>query len=201
MNNCGCNNDSSTFKCNRLGTFTANDVNCINPPIPADSSIIPFSSGISLSRITDKFGNREVSLLGFGTATLLMLMKNNTIDLTNLFNEAFPVPCDGKITAISASFFPFDEFIFEGSITIRAQIFLAPKGSNIFTGTSASVDLAPPITDPFPFGQIAFASANIPPVPVTVDDRLLMVFYISSATDTFGIADILGKASAAINIV
>ncbi|UZM98450.1 hypothetical protein OL548_28065 [Lysinibacillus sp. MHQ-1] len=70
-----------------------------------------------------------------------------------------------------------------------------------FTGTSASVDLAPPITDPFPFGQIAFASANIPPVPVTVDDRLLMVFYISSATDTFGIADILGKASAAINIV
>jgi len=72
----------------------------------------------------------------------------------------------------------------------------------MFTGTSAFVDLTPPITLPVvTFGQIAFASSNISPLSISVGDCLLMVFYISSATDTFGIADILGKASAAINIV
>lgn len=87
-------------------------------------------------------------------------------------------------------------------MTIRAQIFLAPEGSNIFTGTSASVDLTPPLTGPSPIGQITFATANIPPVPVTVGDLLLMVFYISSTTgDPNELDDIAGNASAGINIV
>lgn len=202
MNNCGCNNESSTFRCDKFGTFTANDVNCINPSIPADGSIIPFSSGIILSRVRDISGNIDASMLGFGTARNIVPIISNTINLTNFFlTEAFAVPRDGKITAISATFAPLLGLVLDGSVTIRAQIFLAPEGSDIFTGTSASVDLAPPIIGPFLPGQITFATANIPPVPVTVGDRLLMVFYISSTTGTDDFDDILGNASAGINIV
>lgn len=83
MNNCRCNNESSIFKCDRFGTFTANDVNCINPSIPADGSIIPFSSGITLSFVRDFLGSIEASLLGFGTAINFVPIISNTINLTN----------------------------------------------------------------------------------------------------------------------
>jgi len=201
MNNCRCNNESSTFRCDKFGTFTANDVNCINTSIPVDGSIIPFSSGISLSVIEDILGDISGSLLGFGSALNVVPIIGNTINLTNLFTEAFSVPREGKITAISATFAPIGGAILDGSVTIRAQIFLAPEGSNIFTGTSASVDLIPPITGPNPSGQITFASANIPPVPVSAGDQLLMVFYISSVSGVVLVDIIVGNASAGINIV
>ncbi|WP_431811965.1 exosporium glycoprotein BclB-related protein [Lysinibacillus sp. FW12] len=201
MNNCRCNNESSTIKCDKFGTFTANNVNCINTSIPVEGSIIPFSSGISLSVIEDILGAISGSMLGFGSALNAVPIIGNTINLTNLFTEAFSVPREGKITAISATFAPIDGAILDGSVTIRAQIFLAPEGSNIFTGTSASVDLIPPITGPNPSGQIAFASANIPPVPVSAGDQLLMVFYISSVSGVVLVDIIVGNASAGINIV
>ena len=202
MNNCGCNNESSTFRCDKFGTFTANDAKCMNVSIPAEGSIIPFSSGISLSFVADILGIQIASLLGFSTAFNFVPIISNTINSTNILTEAFAVPRDGKITAISATFAPLDGVILNGPVTIRAQIFLAPEGSNIFTGTSASVDLTPPLTGPSPIGQITFATANIPPVPVAVGDLLLMVFYISSTTgDPNELDDIAGNASAGINIV
>ncbi|MEA0565687.1 exosporium glycoprotein BclB-related protein [Lysinibacillus irui] len=169
--------------------------------MPVDGSIIPFSSGISLSVIEDILGAISGSMLGFGSALNAVPIIGNTINLTNLFTEAFSVPREGKITAISATFAPIDGAILDGSVTIRAQIFLAPEGSNIFTGTSASVDLIPPITGPNPSGQITFASANIPPVPVSAGDQLLMVFYISSVSGVVLVDVIVGNASAGINIV
>ncbi|AVK84071.1 hypothetical protein C3943_11035 [Lysinibacillus sp. B2A1] len=201
MNNRRCNNEPSIFKCDKFGTFTANDAKCINVSIPAEGSIIPFSSGISLSVFEDIFGDIDGSLLGFGTASNFVPIVNNSIDLTNFLTEAFVVSRAGKITAISATFTTIAGVIFDGSVTIRAQIFLAPKGSNIFTGTSASIDLAPPITGPDPTGQITFASANTPPVQVNVGDRLIMVFYISSTTGNVDVDLIIGDANAGINIV
>ncbi|MGE7752763.1 exosporium glycoprotein BclB-related protein [Lysinibacillus fusiformis] len=202
MNNCGCNNELPVFRtCDKFGTFTANDVKCTDSSIPAEGSIIPFSSGISLSTVQDSLGLIRASLLGFGTAINIVPIIGNSINLTNLLTEAFTVPRDGEITAISGTFASLSGFIADVSVIIRAQIFLAPEGSNIFTGTNASVDLKPPITGPNPIGQITFASANIPPVPVTVGDRLLMVFYISSITGFLEFDRIVGNASAGINIV
>lgn len=86
-------------------------------------------------------------------------------------------------------------------MTIRAQIFHAPVGSNTFTGTSASVDLVPSITEPVPVDLLVFGSATIPPIPVTAGERLLMVFYISSAPGETTVDIIIGNASAGINIV
>ncbi|MFF2794878.1 exosporium glycoprotein BclB-related protein [Lysinibacillus xylanilyticus] len=200
MNNCGCNNESSTFKCDKFGTFIANDVNCINPSITADGSIIPFSSGNTLSIVDIIADVKTASLIGFSSAINDVVIIGNTRDLTGFFIEAFTVPREGKITAISATFSLITGQVSDGTATIRAQIFLAPEGSNIFTGTSASIDLAPPLTGTV-LGEISYASANISPVPVSPGDQLLMLFYISSKTGNSVIYVLRGNASAGIKIV
>ncbi|MGE8037103.1 hypothetical protein B1B04_08965 [Lysinibacillus sp. KCTC 33748] len=198
MNNCGCNNESPTSRtCDKFGTFTANDVNCINTFQVDNGSIIPFSSGRNVV-VANFFGGDRISgQVGFGTARNGSLIIDNTIDLAGNLSEAFTVPRKGNIIAISATYILFltsPPFQFSLS-TIRAQIFHAPQESNIFTGTTASVDLTPPPVG----GRIAFASANTQPVPLSAGDRLVMVFYVSSpSTDPLIIN---GRASAGINIV
>ncbi|SKC13818.1 BclB C-terminal domain-containing protein [Lysinibacillus sp. AC-3] len=200
-----CNRSSASKDCNNLGPFVATDINCINSKIGnggenQGGSIIPFSSGRQ-TVVENILGNRLASLIGFGSAVDLVPLANNTINLTGLLSEAFTVPRDGNITAISASYNALAGQVESGSVTIRAQIFLAPVGSNTFTGTSASVDLVPSITEPIPVGLLVFASATISPVPVTAGDRLLMVLYISSVPGETAVDIILGNASAGINIV
>ncbi|GAB0168612.1 exosporium glycoprotein BclB-related protein [Lysinibacillus sp. CTST325] len=198
MNNCERNNESATFKCDRFGTFTTNDVNCINPSIPPEGSIIPFASGLQFILIGNNFGNgtNNVAPIGFGSFVFPVTLIGNTINLNGIPNEAFTVPRDGNITAISASFTYLVGVVDLETATVRAQIFRAPVGSNSFTATSASVDLAPSITALSGIGQISFASANIPPVPVVGGDSLLMVFHVLETE-----VAIAGYASAGINIV
>ncbi|MEB2299871.1 hypothetical protein LAV72_09585 [Lysinibacillus xylanilyticus] len=122
--------------------------------------------------------------------------------MANNFSEAFIVPHEGNITAISASLNVSSVFsIFTGTVTIRAQVFLAPEGSNIFTCTNASVDLVPSLTAPLTTNQLIFASANTPPVLVTAGDKLLMVFFNSTIIEPDTLTAIFGTASAGINIV
>ncbi|MFY2307620.1 exosporium glycoprotein BclB-related protein [Lysinibacillus fusiformis] len=203
MNNNRCNNAFSPFhNCNNLGSLSANDAKCLNTTTPTDNgSIIPFSSGTSLvSLVLNIDLSNDGSLLGFGTTVFPATIGNNTIDLTGRLSEAFTVPRDGSINAISAEFKSTSGIILPGnSATIRAQIFRAPIGSNIFTGTNASIDLAPPIT--VAIGGISFGTANISPEPVSPGDQLLMVYYISSKTGTAPFATLRGTASAGINIV
>lgn len=178
-----CNSSSARNDCNNLGPFVATDINCNsknrNSGENQGGSIIPFSSGRQ-TIVENILGNRLGSLIGFGSSVDLVPIANNTINLTGFFSEAFTVPRDGKITAISASYNALGGQVESGAVAIRAQIFHAPVGNNTFTGTSASVDLVPSITEPIPVGLLVFASATIQPVPVTAGDRLLMVFYISS---------------------
>ncbi|WP_197144353.1 hypothetical protein [Lysinibacillus sphaericus] len=129
-----------------------------------------------------------------------MVIIGNTRNLTGFFIEAFSVPREGNITAISATFTLITGQISDGTATIRAQIFRAPEGSNIYTATNASVDLNPPLTGTV-LGEISYASANISPVPVSSGDQLLMLFYISSKTGNSVIYELRGNASAGINIV
>ncbi|MGE7091266.1 exosporium glycoprotein BclB-related protein [Lysinibacillus sp. NPDC048646] len=207
INKDNCNCLSTPRECDAFGPFVAIDINCINTPVDNNEglgSIIPFSSGIttsvvlSINNATGTVG----SLIGFGTAIngAAAILVGNTIDLTGFLTEAFSVPRNGNITAISATFNYFLDLNRSGLTTITAQIYRAPVGSNIFTATNARVDLAPPVTG-VPAG-ITFGSAEIEPVPVSTGDRLLMVFFISSVINppasTFGIS---GAASAGINIV
>ena len=200
-----CNSPSTRKDCNNLGPFVATNINCINSEIGnggenQGGSIIPFSSG-SQTVVENILGNNLASLIGFGSSVDLVPIANNTINLTAVLSEAFSVPRDGDITAISASYTTLEGLVESGFVTIRAQIFLAPAGSNTFTGTSASVDLVPSITEPVPLGLLVFGSATFPPVPVAAGDRLLMVFYISSLQAETAVDLVIGTASAGINIV
>jgi len=181
----------------------AKDAHCINTS--SYNTIIPFSSGISSSQMEFQFTIDSIetaSILGFGTANNSVPIVDNKIDLTGTTSEAFTVPYDGNITAISASFSPLATFPdVPGPLTIRSQIFHAAAGSNIFTGTSAIVDLTPALTLPINSGgQIAFGSRDISPFSISVGDGLIIALYISSFTPGLFII-IEGNASAGINIV
>ncbi|WP_337989330.1 hypothetical protein [Lysinibacillus sp. JNUCC 51] len=100
------------------------DINCINSEMGnggenQGSSIIPFSSGRQ-TVVENILGNRLASLIGFGSAVDLVPIANNTINITGLLSEAFTVPRDGNITAISASYNALVGQVESGAVTIRA---------------------------------------------------------------------------------
>lgn len=194
----GCANQNN--ECTALGPFEAIDAACITTP-PATGSIIPFASGIVPVVITSVLGGAigTVSMVGFGTSIVGLTLVGNNIDLTAATGtEAFSVPRAGTITSISASLSAtVAATLVGGTATVRAQIYRAPAGSNIFSPTDAFVDLAPALST-IAIGTITFGTRNVTPVPVAAGDRLLMIF---SLTSTGIVAAVTGNASAGINIV
>ncbi|WP_375199850.1 exosporium glycoprotein BclB-related protein [Bacillus sp. RS11] len=199
MNNsmCGCSNNQN--ECHALGPFEAIDAACITTP-PATGSIIPFASGNVPVILTSVLGGAigTVSLVGFGTSIPGVTLTGTNIDLTAATGtEAFSVPRDGTITSISASLSATVAVTLTGTATVRAQIYRAVAGSNVFSPTDAFVDLAPALST-IAVGTITFGTRNVTPVPVAAGDRLLMVFSITSSGI---VATVTGNASAGINIV
>lgn len=195
----GCANQNN--ECAALGPFEAIDAACITTP-PATGSIIPFSSGIVPVVLTAIAGGAigTVSMVGFGTSIVGVTLVGTNIDLTAATTgmEAFSVPRAGTITSISATLSAtVAATLVGGTATVRAQIYRAPAGSNLFSPTDAFVDLAPALST-IAVGTITFGTRNVTPVPVAAGDRLLMVF---SLTSTGIVAAVTGNASAGINIV
>jgi len=193
----GCANQNN--ECAALGPFEAIDAACITTP-PATGSIIPFSSGIVpvvLAAVGSVIGT--VSMVGFGTSIPGVTLTGTNIDLAGATTgmEAFSVPRAGTITSISATLSVTLAAPLTGTATVRAQIYRAPAGSNLFSPTDAFVDLAPALTS-LVVGAITFGTRNVTPVPVAAGDRLLMVF---SVTTSGAAALVTGNASAGINIV
>lgn len=193
---CGCGNKN---ECAALGPFEAIDAACITTPA-ATGSIIPFASGtvpvVLVALGTGLIGT--TSIVGFGTSIPGITLTGTNIDLTAAAGtEAFSVPRAGTITSISASLSATVAVTIVGSATVRAQIYRAVAGSNVFSPTTAFVDLAPALST-IAVGTITFGTANVTPVPVAAGDRLLMVF---SVTTSGVAATVTGNASAGINIV
>ncbi|WP_339173875.1 exosporium glycoprotein BclB-related protein [Solibacillus sp. FSL R5-0691] len=182
-----------------LGPFRAVRPGCTPPNT---GSIIPFSSGITPAVLTTLVGGLvgTTSLIGFGTAVPGITILGNTIDLSGIVTEAFAVPRNGSITAISASFTALAALdLGLGSVSVTAQIYRAPAGSSVFTATNARVTLTPPYEGLISIGQTSYGSANVPPVPVAQGDRLLMVYSIAGTGVTIAAA-LTGTASAGITI-
>lgn len=205
---CGgsCGRSGGQNSCQQLGPFTAIDQACIVQPTPGPitttGSIIPFSSGtIPVVLTSTLLGLLETpSLIGFGTATPGVAIAGTTLDLTTLLlNEAFSVPRDGNITAISASFTATAAVTLLGTTTVVAQIYKAPAGSTVFTATGATVNLAPSYGGVITIGQTSFASANVAPIPVVQGDRLVMVYSIVTSGVTV-VQVLTGTAGAGITI-
>ncbi|QGG53479.1 exosporium glycoprotein BclB-related protein [Lysinibacillus pakistanensis] len=195
----GCANQNN--QCTALGPFEAIEAACITTP-PATGSIIPFSSGTAPVALAAVAGGviSTVSMVGFGTSIPGVTLTGTNIDLAGATTgmEAFSVPRAGTITSISATLsVTVAVATFTGTATVRAQIYRAPAGSNLFSPTDAFVDLAPALTS-LVVGAITFGTRNVTPVPVAAGDRLLMVF---SVTTSGAAALVTGNASAGINIV
>lgn len=182
----------------QLGPFEAIDEACITPPA-ATGSVIPFSSGTTPIIITSLITGLPdtVALLGFGSS--VQTVAGPTINLAPVTGtEAFNVPRAGTITSISATFSSLVSETLTSIAQVTAQIYRAPEGSNIFSPTTAFVDLTPTLST-LSIGTITSGTRNVTPVPVAAGERLLMVF---SVTATSGAVVVLtGNASAGINIV
>lgn len=198
-NSSGCHRvDTGKINCN-VGPFTAIDAACIIPPANT-GSIIPFASGLVPVALTTLLGGLVgiPFFIGFGTAIPSPVVLGTTIDLTGLINESFSVPRAGSLTAISAAFTITVALAVVETVTVNAQIYRAPAGSNTFSPTGVSVNLAPPLTNLLTVGTtLSGSSSNFVPVPVAVGDRLLMVFSISGGALA---AAVTGTASAGIAI-
>ncbi|MGE7625319.1 exosporium glycoprotein BclB-related protein [Viridibacillus sp. NPDC096237] len=201
MNNsmCGCANNNN---CTSLGPFIAVDAACITTPA-LTGTIVPFASGtipvVLVTLATGLIGT--TSLVGFGTAIPGVSLVGNNIDLSAATGtEAFSVPRAGSITSISASLSATVALtLVGGTATVRAQVYRAVAGSNVFSPTTAFVDLTPALST-IAVGTITSGTANVAPVPVAAGDRLLMVFSVTT-TGLAIVTTITGNASAGINIV
>lgn len=205
---CGCHskrNSCSSYqsqqnRCHQLGPFIATDSKCIVPKA-LTGSIIPFSSGTTPSLLVTAVGGLvgTTTAIGFGTAVPGISVVDNTISLLpTLLDETFSVPRTGSITSIAADFRITASLTLTEAATINATVYHAPAGSNIFTATAASVNLAPSLTGVLALNQlVSGTSSNFVPVAVAPGDRLLMVF---SVTGPLVATTVTGVASAGINI-
>ncbi|MFC9540393.1 exosporium glycoprotein BclB-related protein [Lysinibacillus sp. NPDC056959] len=203
MNNSMCGCSSNNNECENFGPFVAVDAACITTPAPTTGSIIAYSSGVTPVILVSAISGliTTVSLVGFGTAVPGITLAGINIDLTAVgATEAFTVPRPGTITSISATIASTVVLAVAGTATVRAQIYRAVPGSNVFSPTAAFVDLLPslPLLSIIA-GTIASGNADVS-VPVNTGDRLLMVFSMTT-TGATAITTFAGNASAGINIV
>ncbi|MEK4091756.1 exosporium glycoprotein BclB-related protein [Viridibacillus sp. FSL H8-0110] len=202
MNNsmCGCANNNN---CTSLGPFIAVDAACITTPAPTTGTMVPFSSGTVPVILATLAGGLvgTTSLVGFGTAIPGVSLVGTNIDLSAATGtEAFSVPRAGSITSISAYLSATAALnLIGGTATVRAQIYRAVAGTNVFNPTTAFVDLTPALST-IAIGTITSGTANVAPVPVAAGDRLLMVYSVTT-TGIAAVTTIEGNASAGINIV
>lgn len=206
---CNCSRCNGAKKsCTALGPFIAVDAACIpsngsnGSNIPSDGSMLAFTSGITPTVLTSVLGGvvGTTSAIGLGTALPGINIVGNTLDLTDLVVDAVSVSKASTITAISASYSLLAGLSLVGTTTtINATVFRAPEGSNLFTATSASVNLDPPLTGVLNIGDVSAISTSIAPVPVAVGDRLMVVFSIT-ATGLTLVQTVTGSASATLTM-
>lgn len=146
-------------------------------------------------------------LVGFGTALPSVTLVGGNIDLTGdvlgpLINFAFSMPRDGTITDIAAFFsVTIGVTLLDTTVTITAQLYSAPEGSNTFTPVpGATVTLAPALTGLINLGDTASGITTGLNIPVSAGTRLLMGFS-TTATGLTLITATTGYASAGVNIV
>ncbi|WP_445667570.1 exosporium glycoprotein BclB-related protein [Paenibacillus sp. FSL F4-0122] len=170
-------------------------------------AIIPYSSGLPVAMTTVLGGLLNTSsAVGFGSSATNISITGGTIDLTGaagtLLNFAFSVPRTGTLTSMAAYFSATSSVSLVGStVTITAQLYRSTTPNNTFTAVpGALVTLSPPLTGLIALGTISSGNTTGLSIPVTVGERLLLVF---TSTVTAGIdvaTTVAGYASAGVTI-
>ena len=178
------------------------------PVALAAGAIIPFASGLVplvLTTTVPLLGIGDpltVGLVGFGSNAPSVPIVDVVTGALGLPNFAFTVPRAGTITDISALFIPTVALtLLTGTATVNATVYLAAPGSNSFLPTSASVNLAPPLTGATLPGTVLSGVADGLAVPLVDGNRILLVFSVTLAGGIDVAAVVIGTASAGINIV
>ncbi len=174
--------------------------------IVSGGTIIPFSSGLPVTLTTIAGGLVGTSaLLGFGSSANGVALVGANIDLTGaggtLLNFGFVSPRAGTITAMSAQFSTTLALSLLGSnVTITAQLYTAPSGSNTFAPVpGAVVTLAPSLGGVLALGAVSSGTTTGLAIPITAGNRYLMV--CSATASGISLANsIVGYASAGVNI-
>jgi BclB C-terminal domain-containing protein len=125
-----------------------------------------------------------------------------TIDLSlvGLLNYAFSMPRDGTLTALSAQFKVTAGLSLPlGTVNVRATVYTAPQGSNLFSATAATVTLQPPLSI-IAIGTTVSGTVTGLNIPLTTGTQVLMVFSMVSQ-GLLTAATLTGAASAGINII
>jgi BclB C-terminal domain-containing protein len=170
-------------------------------------AIIPYSSGLPVAMTTVLGGLLNTSsAVGFGSSATNISITGGTIDLTGaagtLLNFAFSVPRTGTLTSMAAYFSATASVSLVGStVTITAQLYRSTTPNNTFTAVpGALVTLSPALTGLIALGAISSGNTTGLSIPVTVGERLLLVF---TSTVTAGIdvaTTVAGYASAGVTI-
>ncbi|WP_375103878.1 exosporium glycoprotein BclB-related protein [Paenibacillus sp. RS8] len=170
-------------------------------------AIIPYASGLPAVMTTVLGGLLNTSsAIGFGSTATNIAITGGTIDLTGaagtLLNFAFSVPRTGTLTSLAAYFSTTASVSLVGStVTITAQLYRSTTPNNTFTAVpGALVTLSPALTGLISLGSISSGNTTGLSIPVTVGERLLLVF---TSTVTAGLdvaATVAGYASAGVTI-
>lgn len=177
-----------------------------NTEIAASGSIIPFSSGTPVVLTTILGGlTGTTGLVGFGNSASGVSLLGGNIDLTGaggtLLNFGFVAPRAGTITSIAAHYSTTLALSLLGtSLTINAQLYSAPSGSNLFAPVpGASVQLSPSLTGLVTLGTVCTGVTSGLSIPTVAGTRYLLV-YSANATGLTLLNTVAGYASAGVNI-
>ncbi|MEK4346173.1 exosporium glycoprotein BclB-related protein [Paenibacillus sp. FSL P4-0184] len=170
-------------------------------------AIIPYASGLPVAMTTVLGGLLNTSsIVGFGSSATNISAAGGTIDLTGaagtLLNFAFSVPRTGTITSLAAYFSTTAALSLLGStVTITAQLYSSSTPNNTFTAVpGAVVTLSPPFTGVLSLGTISSGNTTGLSIPVTVGERLLLVFTSTVSAGVDVATTIAGYASAGVTI-
>ncbi|CAH1057700.1 exosporium glycoprotein BclB-related protein [Paenibacillus pseudetheri] len=176
---------------------------------PAGSgAIIPYASGLPVAMTTVLGGLLNTSsIIGFGSSATNISVTGGTIDLTGaagtLLNFAFSVPRTGTITSLAAYFSTTTALSLLGStLSITASLFSSSTPNNIFTAVpGAVVTLSPSLQGILALGTISSGTTTGLSIPVTLGERLLLVFSASVIDGVDVATTIAGYGSAGVTIV
>lgn len=170
---------------------------------PGGGAIIPFASGTPVVMSTALGGLAGTgSAIGFGSSLTGIALSLPLLDGNILAaNLAFSVPRAGTITSVSAFFSATAATVlsFGTSLNIKAQLYNALAGTNIFLPVPGGEVTLPPLSGLVTIGTVVQGTSSGLNVTVNTGDRLMMVY---SCTETGGViaSTLIGHASAGVSI-
>jgi BclB C-terminal domain-containing protein len=153
----------------------------------AGSSLVAFASGVPVSPTTAAGGvSGNVGVIGFGSSTTVAGGGGTIVTSGSgaaAPNFAFAVPANSTITSVTASFSTTQAMSLIGtSVTLQAQLYSAPAGSDSFTPVpGVAVTLSPSLTGILATGTMMTGVIDGLAVDVPSQTRLMLVVSATAA--------------------